>query len=206
MLMSFFDDFMYGPIYPVIVVLLIAAAIGIPFYLERKRRDELSAVARRMGFSFNPGNDKDILHWHDTGILASLPGFEVFKKGHSRDASNVMTGETDRVKLIIFDYKYTVGGGKSSSTHSQTMAVAELGNAHHPKFSLGHESFFDKLGEIVGFKDIDFPENKRFSDRYLLKGSDEAAVRAAFKPETMRFFESMKDAVNVEAEGSKMVI
>lgn len=192
--MSFFTDFAFESVYPVIVVLFIAAAIGVLFYLAKKRRDELSAAARRMGFSFNPGPDGSILH--------SMSGFDIFKVGHSQTVSNVMAGETDRVRLTIFDFKYAVG----KHSYSQTMAVAEPGDAHIPKFSLGPESIFHKIGEIVGFKDIDFPGNKGFSDKYLLKGSDEAAVRAVFKPETLRFFESMKDALNVESEGGRMAI
>ncbi len=180
------------------VILFIVAIFGITFYLEKKRRDELSAAARRMGFSFNPGPDGSVLY--------SASGFDIFKRGHSQAVSNVMAGETDGIKLTIFDYKYTVGYGKHSSTYSQTVTVAEVPNAVLPKFSLGPESIFHKIGEIVGFKDIDFPGNKGFSDKYLLKGSDEAAVRAVFKPETMRFFESMKDVLNVEAEGGRMAI
>lgn len=188
--------------FPILVfaglILFIVAIFGITSYLEKKRRDELSAVARRMGFSFSPGPDGSVQY--------SASGFDIFKAGHSQAVSNVMAGETDGIKLTIFDYMYTVGYGKHSSTYSQTMAVAEAPNAALPRFSLGPESIFHKIGEIVGFKDIDFPGNKGFSDKYLLKGSDEAAVRAAFKPETLRFFESMKDVVNVEADGGRMAV
>jgi len=98
-----------------------------------------------------------------------------------------MSGEMDHIKLTVFDYNYIVWVVDTYCNCSQTVAFAELGNVHLSRFSLDPESIFHKIGEIVGFKDIDFPENKRFSDRYLLKGADEAAVRAVFKPERSAF-------------------
>jgi len=41
---------------------------------------------------------------------------------------------------------------------------------------MGPESFFHRIGDVFGFKDIDFDEEPGFSGCYLLKGNDSIIV------------------------------
>lgn len=54
------------------------------------------------------------------GNMDSLDG-ALFKIGHSRSVSDVMTGTESGRPLSIFTYKYTVGSGKSSQTYTNTV-------------------------------------------------------------------------------------
>ncbi len=184
------------------LILLIAAIILVivayAFWLEKKRREELKRYAGRMGFSFSPKKDAN--------LLSAIGNMSIFRKGYARKAYNIMKGDMNRIHWTVFDYKYTVGGGKSSHTYSQTVGRAQLHDSSLPKFSLGPESFFHKIGDMLGYKDIDFDSNPDFSKRYLLKGPDESAIRKLFSNDIIHFFENRKDAINVEADGNMMII
>ena len=52
-----------------------------------------------------------------------------------------------------------------------------------PQFTLGPEGFFARIGQALGWPDIDFSEDEAFSRGYVLKGGDDTAVRALFTPE-----------------------
>ncbi len=173
-------------------------AVGTLLYDDKKRRDGLEAASLKAGFSFDVEPHED--------LMSPLESFNLFRVGYSKIVSNVMKGKINHVFWTIFDYKYTIGGEKDSRAYSQTVAYAQIDGANFPMFSLGHEESFHKIGDMLGAKDIDFKDNQRFSDKYLLKGSDEAAVRAVFKPHVQRFFEKKKERVNVEAFGDKIII
>jgi hypothetical protein len=46
------------------------------------------------------------------------------------------------------------------------------------------------LNRLTGSVDIDFPTHPDFSDNYLLKGSDEDAVRKFFTPRVLEYFQA----------------
>ena len=74
-----------------------------------------------------------------------------------------------------------------------------------PRFELKPERLFDKLAVALGAQDIDFGENPRFSKSYLLRGKDESAVRALFKPAVLRHLES-RPGWSVEGGGGWFVL
>ncbi|MCH7847984.1 MAG: hypothetical protein IIB53_06430, partial [Planctomycetes bacterium] len=66
----------------VVIAFAIAAIIGIVIYFgylaEKKRREELAALAGQIGWRFDPTKDKS----HDD----EYAHFEIFRRGHSRCA------------------------------------------------------------------------------------------------------------------------
>jgi len=52
--------------------------------------------------------------------------------------------------------------------------------------------------------DIDFPEAPNFSKRFLLRGAQEHAIRAAFNPGVLDFFER-HPGVSAEGSGSQLI-
>ncbi|MCP4455254.1 MAG: hypothetical protein GY809_27660 [Planctomycetes bacterium] len=59
-----------------------------------------------------------------------------------------------------------------------------------PVFQLYREGLFQKIADKFSKKDIDFEGYPIFSDKYVLKGGDEQAVRALFSPEVLLHFEN----------------
>lgn len=162
-----------------LVVAGILAVFGAIVYFgimqERKRAEAMQQVATVMGFSYA----KD-----DSGVglpprAATLP---LFDRGHGRKAKNLLGGTLADHPVTVLDYTYVTGSGKNRTTHRQTVALFPDAVSGLPDFELAPENIFHKIGAVFGYQDIDFPEDEEFSKRYLLRGSDEAAVRNSFTP------------------------
>lgn len=179
------------------VIILMIILFVISRLQEKKRKEELNRVSRKAGFSYSLKPPKD--------LLVTLEHFALLKKGHSRRAYNVLEGKWDGVKWVVFDYNYTEGSGKNSRTYRQTVAYADVERVKLPRFYLAPETFFHKIGQVFGLKDIDFERNPEFSKEYLLRGSDEEAVRKLFNPGVLHFFEKKNMDAYVQGEGSKCI-
>jgi hypothetical protein len=167
-------------------ILAIVAILLILYYLiqrqrQHKRSNDLKYQADSLGYSFSENGDPS---W-----LAKINNFYLFSQGHSKKFSNVMTGTYSHAPVTIMDYRYTTGSGKNSSTRTQTVLLFESSKAIFPDFELRPENLLDKIGSAFGSKDIDFESYPNFSKQYLLKGSNEPSIRAAFSYSVTLFFE-----------------
>ena len=88
----------------------------------------------------------------------------------------------------MFDYWYTVGGGKESHTTTQTVVLVPGANHALPDLQMTPENVLTRIAEKFGYQDIDFDENPEFSQRYVLRGENEAAIRSAFSAGTLAYF------------------
>ena len=100
----------------------------------------------------------------------------------------MVEAQSSHGQLRIFDYSYTTGSGKHRNHHNYTVALLACGG-DIPRFDLKPETLMYKLGEMIGFKDIDLPEFPLFSDKYRLTGPDEERVRAFFGQRRAAWFE-----------------
>jgi len=171
---------------PALIPLLILGGAALAWAIvalgraEGKRTEAMAQAASALGLVFEPRGDLDLLR-----ATADLP---LFGRGHSRQAKSVMSGRmAGEEDVKIFDYRYTTGGGKHSHTWRQTVALFPAGH-RLPDFVLAPEHFFHRIGGLFGYQDIDFEENREFSSRYLLRGRDETAIRAAFTSDRLAFF------------------
>lgn len=170
----------------IVVLLLLATAVGVTLvvwvlHLESERRQGMEAAAKALGWSFAAKQTLD--------VIPGLERFGLFGQGRSRSIANFMAGQKDDVRAAVFDYQFTVGSGKSQSTMQQTVAYLRSETLALPAFSVRPEHVFHRIGAIFGWEDIDFPDRPDFSHDCLLRGPDEAGVRAAFPAEVTAFFE-----------------
>ena len=149
---------------------------------ERRRRETLALAAGQHGLSFDAAGEP----------LApeEVKGFHLFSDGRARQTRNVMRGSSSGMEIVLFDYKYVTGSGKNQSVHQQTVAAFRLPGATLPGFDLRHENVLYKVAALFGYRDINFTEHPEFSRRYLLRGTDQDAVRALFSPALVQFFEN----------------
>lgn len=176
------------PLLPIVIGLIVVFVfLAYSFYIEKKRTENLKKLALRSGYEF-----------FEKMELPSF-GFEFFNQGHSRNAKNLIK----YAGWEVFDYSYTVGGGKSRRTYNQTVAIK---NVSLPHFILRSEKFFDKIADkIFTPTDIDFKDHPDFSKKYLLKG-DEIRLRDLFKPNVLKFFEDKKEKPYIESSSGKFLI
>lgn len=146
------------------------------------RTQLLSQVAGQLDMQFTPEEE-----W---GVIALLKDFKLFRYGSGARITNVLHKqdawlETD---VRIFDYKYTIHAGNSHKTYRQTVFFVQSKRLALPHFWMKPETFFHKIGQWLGIKDIDFIEHPEFSDQYYLKGKDEEYIRATMNDDVLRFF------------------
>lgn len=168
-----------------LIVLPVGALIGGLIYFgvqqQKKRMLAMQAAAERLGWRFQP-----------KPAFAVVPGLErfgLFNEGHSRQTRNLLEGEKDGHRVAVFDYTYVVGAGKSQSVFRQTVVHVHAPGLALPGFVLRPEHIFHRIGEMFGYRDIDLEVDPDFSKRYLLRGQDEAAIRAAFDPMVREFYD-----------------
>ena len=186
---------------PVLIVVGIVALTGGLIYwglqIEKKRTEALRLACQTMGFSFEEKGDLD--------QLRSFGDLPLFDHGHSKRARNLMTGRTADRDVKLFDYQYTIGSGKNSHTHHQTVALYPDGGRGLPDFVLSPENVFHKIGQAFGYQDIDFEQSPEFSAHYLLRGADEAAIRTAFTTDAIAFF-AQHHRWNVEVRSGHVAV
>jgi len=164
---------------------------------QKRRTEALRAACDSMGFAFEEKGDVA-----EVRSRADLP---LFDRGHTRRVTNVMTGRVGDQEVKLFDYQYTTGGGKESHTSRQTVVLFPGGGPRLPDFVLAPENVLHKIGQAFGHQDIDFDSNPVFSSRYLLRGRDDYAIRSAFSPDTLSFFEEHQ-GWHVEVQGGTVGI
>lgn len=168
------------------IILIVLALAWLAWKAEQKRHDELAALARRLGFRFNAGRDRS----HDE----RYSHFEVFRRGHSRCALNVLTGEIEHhgarwpVMLGDFEYKITTSNGKTTTTTTYrfSFCILHLPFPDVPDVLIRPEGLFDRLKSIVGFDDIDF-ESAEFSRAFYVASRDRRFAYDLIDPRMMEF-------------------
>lgn len=186
---------------PLLVVLLLVVgggAIYLAWKAEKQRRAALAALARRLGWRFDP--EKDPGHDERYGH------FEIFARGHSRAAFNTLHlelelfGRTLPARTGDYTYKVTSSNGKSTSTHTYHFSylIVHLPFAGLPGLRIRREHLFDKLAGAFGFDDIDF-ESEEFSRRFHVKSTDKRFAYDVVHPRMMEFLMALEpDTLDVE--------
>ncbi len=187
-------------IFPCIVVpafvALAAALIVFGILKARQRREAMARLAKELGFEYYPDDP-----WNLEDKYAM---FELFGRGHSRGASNVICGEMDGRAVVAFDYRYTTGSGKNKSTHSYQALVMGL-----PIVAAGlrmrSESLFDRVASWVGYDDIDF-ESDEFSRRYHVACDDRRFAYDILHARLIDHLLGCGSVPNLEMQGPLMVL
>ena len=177
------------------ILFIVGSIIAAVINHEKKRRQGLEEFARYQGFTYQKKADP----------VANPGNLKLFGKGRMPKVKNRISGSRSGIQYEIFDYQYTEGGGQNSATHRQTVALAVSQGLAIPRFYLAPENIFHKIGKKFGMQDINFDHFPEFSEYYLLKGDEEAAVRKLFTPGVLDFFQGNKMKQSLEGEGNRLI-
>lgn len=185
----------------VMLAVVVVAVVAVGWYVQRRRNGQLRAIAGQLGYAYTEREARDV---------EPMSAFPLFSQGSQRQFTNLLRTETDGVAVTYFDYSYTILGS-TSGKHRNTKVVAqsvvlfESQRLALPAFTLRPEGLSQKLRGKLGEQDIDFPKHRDFSSAYMLKGADEAQVRALFDGEKLTFFAGRR-GLFVEGEGNRLFI
>ena len=152
-----------------VLIVLAIVIIGIGIYLgylaEKKRREALARLAADCGLVYNAGDPFNL-----PGRLGHI---HTFDRGHDREAKNVIHGTWRSREMTVFDYKYaTTETSTDSKGRTTTREVDHWFSAmvHRlelpfPQLTIRPEGLLDKIGDFLGFDDIDF-ESDEFSRKF----------------------------------------
>ena len=176
------------------MLLCLGIASLIDNYMARVKIKKIREVARSLGFTYRS---------RPTPTDRELPvGCYLAKVGYQRTVSNVLeVVDTEELNFILFDFDYSAG----KATFSQTIARMRAPLLKLPSFILFPETIFSKMGVMLGLTDINFPDSSKFSDRYILRGQDEAALRAIFSPALRHALETL-DHLTIEGADDVLFI
>jgi hypothetical protein len=153
-----------GP--PMAIFFLFAAiviVVGVLAYMSSlQRRKELQAWAAQNGLDFSPDRSSD--------LDDQYPDFSCLRRGDSRYANNVLSGQYRQRAITGFDYHYSTGSGKNRQSHSFSAVIVGSPVPLEPLL-IRPEGLFDKLAALVGANDIDF-ESVEFSKRFYVKAAN----------------------------------
>ena len=175
-------------------IVLIAAIVAVNSFLERRRKRALTDVALQIGFNYE-GED-----WVDQERAPHLET-PLFDKGHNQEFLNVMTGSVSGFQTSLFDYKFVIGGGKSSQTCMQTVVSFTKPGISMPEFELQPEGIMQKIGAVFVHDDIDFDSHPEFSRRMQLRSPEEEKTRELFNPSLLTFLEGLDQSKKWRLEG-----
>jgi hypothetical protein len=166
----------------ILVVIALFAAFLILYTRrkERERTEALQRAAEASGLVFEP--------LPDLAAVRSLGDVQLFSRGSSRRATNLMTGRLDNVQIAVFDYRYTTGSGKHQQTHLQTVVMLPALKPALPDLQMAPENPLIAIAEVFGYQDIDIESAPEFSRAYILRGPDVDAIRAALYPNATSYF------------------
>ena len=149
----------------VVIILLVGLGIWYAWYAKKQRREALAQMAASLGLSYERT---------DPYGLVNLP-FELFGRGDGQGTENVLDGTWQEVVLKEFDYwYYTESTDSHGATHKDyhyfSCALTEI-PIDAAALTIAHENLFTRLGDHLGFQDIQF-ESEDFNRAYRVKCKD----------------------------------
>ena len=170
-------------------VIVIGAVFAVLAYLsakrEEQRRQALSAFAASRRLAFNRADP--------IRVPGTFAQFELFQRGDTRYAYNVMHGAVGMRNYCACDFQYTVTTYTTDSKgnmqrHDVTIhcsaAIAEL-NYPVPALWLRPENLLDKAAAMVGFHDLEF-ESDEFNRAFHVKAADREIAFDILNVQTMQ--------------------
>lgn len=126
--------------------------------------------------------------------------------GHTIErVTSVFVKKSNGTQLTLADLRLSTGALLTLENHETTFMRIQVSHPRPPKFVLTKETAMDRVAETFGAQDIDFEGFPKFSSQFLLKGEDEAAIRAFFTPPLLHLHEQHPD-LYVECRGDALLI
>ncbi|MGA2788387.1 MAG: DUF3137 domain-containing protein [Verrucomicrobiota bacterium] len=189
--------------FALIVILFVIFAIGAGIYgamAARKRRENLSALANRLGLNFNP--DKDYGLADRFGFLNQLA------RGENRYAVNALSGTYQQNEVLVFDYHYETHsadskGNRQTHHHWFSFFILTL-PASFPELTIRRENFLIKIAEAFGYQDIHF-ESAEFSKTFCVRSPDKKFAYDICNAKMMEYLLANRD-LSIEIENQALAL
>jgi hypothetical protein len=174
-------------------VALVAAVLLFQWWWAQRRKKSLSDVASQLGLTFEA---------EDWGTRSSGPQLESrhFAQDYGQNFRNSMSGEREGLRVSFFDHVISGRSGHTDTIASFTQSI------FLPEFAFAQQDVFNKIGDSVLHRQIEFSSDPAFSERFRLLGADGDRVRELFTPDMREFLGGIEPQWRIEASGHTLVI
>jgi hypothetical protein len=178
----------------VLIGLIALGAVYLSYYLRKKRREELAAMARQLGLEFSSADSLGCL---------SYP-FAMLTKGDGRGTENVMWGVWQEVPVREFDYWYyeestDSQGHRTKSYYRFSCSVTEI-EAACSHLTIDRENLVTALADRIGLRDIEF-ESEDFNHAFNVKSKDRKFANDLVDARMMQWLLQADHAFRFEVSG-----
>jgi len=183
---------------PLIIVGFVALfiVIGVLGYLSSlKRRQAMMALAARLGLNF--------YYQKDRSIPRRYRFLDKLRAGRDRYAFNILTGNYQENDVTIFDFHYKTGSGKDTHHHYLSFFLLNLPQLF-PELVIVKEGIFSKIGQALGYDDIDF-ESHEFSRKFCVRSKDKKFAYDVCNARMIEYLLSNTD-LSIEIEDNILAI
>ena len=178
--------------------------VGVLAYLghlqAKKRREAFQLLAQQWGFRFYPEKD--------SGFASRYSFLDHMDDGHRRYAYNRLSGNVEGAEVNVFDYHYETysqdsKGRRTTNHHHFSIFTMDL-SQRFPELNIEREGFFSKIGQALGFDDIDF-ESLEFSKRYKVKSRDKKFAYDFCNAQMIDYLLRQRDLI-IEVDGATLAL
>lgn len=186
-------------IFILVAAVIIAAAI-FGARASRQRREELAALAARLGLSYQADNDRSL-----AGRFAFL---NALAQGSNRYAFNILAGIYQGHDLLVFDYHYETHSsdskGRQQTHHHYFSFFILLLPRSFPELRITREGLLSKIAQAFGFDDIDL-ESAEFSRAFCVRSKDKRFAYDICHAQMMEYLLANRD-LSIEIEDRALAL
>ena len=164
---------------------------------DRKRTQKLEAAAKALGFTFcKTATNQDV-------AIVTQSHLSNFGRHHSMtNVGEASTSENGRI--VFFEFYESKWTGSRKGTW-QTIIQMQSPTLNLPPFFLRPKSMRSKAAPLFGGSDFFFPERRKFSKMYLLRGMDGPTLRRIFTPAIIEYCEA-HPKLCIEGAGNGLLV
>jgi hypothetical protein len=186
-------------IFLVFFVFIIGAGIY-SFLAARKRREDMAALAARLGLNFSAGENY--------GLADRFEFLNQLAQGENRYAMNVLSGTFQQNPVLAFDYHYETHstdskGHRQTHHHWFSFFILTL-PAAFPELTVRRENFLIKIAEVFGYQDINF-ESAEFSKTFNVRSKDKKFAYDVCNGKMMEYLLANRD-LSIEIENQALAL
>ena len=188
---------------PFLIGLVIVAFIALAIWghlQEKKRGEAFRLLAQRLGLQYT---ERD-----DSFVPERYKFLDKLRQGDNRYAFNILRGEYEQQPVQVFDYHYethsTDSKGHRTTTHHYFSFFILEQEKQFPELLIYPEGVLSKLGQMLGFEDIDF-ESLEFSKAFVVRSRDKKFAYDICHTRMMEYLLAHRD-LSVEIEGRCVAI
>ena len=178
-----------------VIFAVIAAAVAVLGILrEKKRREAFQVLAKRLGLSYTK---------RDRALATRYRFLDALRIGSNRYAFNILEGRWEGHPVKLFDFHYRTHssdskGGRSTQHHYFSFFLLEQ-ERRFPELRIYPEDVLSKLGQMLGFDDIDF-ESLEFSKAFVVRSRDRKFAYDICHTQMMEYLLAHRE-LSIEIEG-----